>query len=108
MRIANRDEIERLNNELQDVLDSMPKEILARAARLLGMYVALYKAHFGDLAPEDYRRLNAHVAAQDKLGRSIYRAGMGELMSMLDLVREHTECDEEAASGQETHRRSVN
>ena len=89
MSVANNNEIEHLNSELQDILAAVPKDMLARAARLLGMYVALYKQHFGELSPEDYRRLNAHVAVQDALGRAIYRAGMHELICMLDLVHDH-------------------
>lgn len=97
MSAGNKNEIERLNGELQGLLEAVPKDMLARAARLLGMYVALYKQHFGELTSEDYRRLNAHVAVQDELGRAIYRAGMHELICMLDLVHDHAPGNDEMA-----------
>lgn len=82
-------QISKLNDELQDVIENASKERLTRAARLLGMYLALYKHHFGELSPEEYRELNSHVAMQDELGQSIYIEGMHELLDMVSLVEHH-------------------
>ena len=87
--------VEIINEELQEVLEASPKDRLARSARLLGMYLALYKHRFGELTAEEYRELNSHVAVQDALGRAIYTAGMRELIDMLALVAHHEDPPQE-------------
>ena len=68
MQMPKPEDLEQLNEDLQEILDSSPKDRLARSARLLGMYLALYKHHFGELSPNEYNEINSHVAVQDDLG----------------------------------------
>ena len=89
MSVPSPEEVLELNEALHDVIDSAPKTRLARSARLLGMYLALYKRHYGELTPAQYEEINGHVERQDEVGRAIYSDGMQELIEMLAVVAAH-------------------
>ncbi len=75
-----------LNEDLDYILRRASKDQVARCARLLGAYLALYKHYFGELTEEQYRTINAAAIDGDAFGQDIFSTGCKEVLDMLALV----------------------
>ena len=78
-------EMKELHTELQDCLEGSSKDDLAQCARLLAMYLSIYKRKFGELPSQDFYQLNLPTT-DEELGTDIFIDGMLEMIDMLALI----------------------
>ncbi len=77
-----------LHQKIERLLQFSSNEDLARCARLLGLYLAMYKHEFGELSEATCDRyLNAgNTANNDPLIAEIFTSGLQEVSSLLTLI----------------------
>jgi hypothetical protein len=81
-----------LQGEFEDYVTRQSREDLSRCIRLLGMYVALYKVHHGDLPESQFAALFDAGSANGSVLR-VLMGGLREANAMLGLL----ESDQEIA-----------
>ena len=78
-------EIKAKELKLQMLIEICDKKELSQCIRLLSMYLAIYKSHYGELPPECYENiLKDHEV--DAETAKIFENGMSEALSILDMV----------------------
>ena len=77
--------LKRREAEFLDLVENSSHAELARCAKFLAMYLALYREQFGEIPVADYNRL-LQPAALDKELLDIIGAGMQEASAMLRMV----------------------
>jgi len=85
--------LQSLHDELEVRVADSTKDELGQCARLLAMYLALYKRKYGELAAGDCQTPGRRD--EDKVsGAEVFALGMAELNEMLHLVATsgHEEC----------------
>ena len=77
--------LQQLHTKLERQVAACSKEQLAQCARLLAMYVTVYRQSYGELSFEDYE--NPQRAETDPdCGASLFFDGMQEVTQMLTLI----------------------
>ena len=74
-----------LQGEFEDFVTRQSREELSRCIRLLGMYVALYKVHHGDLPESQFATLFDAGSANGNVLR-VLMGGLREANAMLELL----------------------
>ncbi|HEY7841507.1 MAG TPA: hypothetical protein VIC61_08045 [Gammaproteobacteria bacterium] len=74
-----------LQGEFEDYVTRQSREDLSRCIRLLGMYVALYKVHHGDLPESQFAALFDAGSANGNVLR-ILLGGLREANAMLGML----------------------
>lgn len=73
-------------NQLQKLMASSDKDALAQSLRLLALYVAAYKEHYGELDEALLKPRMSHLAL-DKNTIQLFETGLHEAIAMLSMVR---------------------
>ena len=92
LKNADRDGLAALQGEFEDYVTRQSREDLSRCIRLLGMYVALYKVHHGDLPESQFAALFDAGSANGNVLR-VLMGGLREANAMLGLL----ETDQESS-----------
>lgn len=72
--------------QLQQLMASSDKDALAQSMRLLALYLAAYKEHYGEL-DEALIKPQFNHAALDKSTIQLFETGLQEAIAMLSMVR---------------------
>jgi len=77
-----------IHQQYERLLQFSSNEDLARCARLLGLYLAMYKHEFGELPAETCSRYlqTGDTSENDPLIAEIFNAGLREVTSLLTLI----------------------
>ncbi|MCS3903751.1 hypothetical protein J2T55_001782 [Methylohalomonas lacus] len=79
--------IQTAESQLQRLLDGSDREALADSLRLLALYVATFKEHYGELDPACLcRQLQGDLEADPATVR-LFESSLHEAISMLSMVR---------------------
>jgi hypothetical protein len=73
--------------EFQSLVAESSGEELGQCAKLLAMYIAVYKKQFGDIPVEDLLKISDSVSMDQDLS-GIIQDGIEEAASMLQMVRD--------------------
>ena len=82
---ANISKLQQLHTKLEQQVAACNKQQLAQCARLLAMYVTVYRQTYGELSFEDYEDLQRAETDPD-CGASLFFDGMQEVTQMLTLI----------------------
>lgn len=77
--------LQSLHQELELRVAESSKAELEQCARLLAMYLAVYKRRFGEISVSDSDTLSEHELRGDS-GAEVFAMGLVELKDMLQLV----------------------
>lgn len=77
-----------IHQQYERLLQFSSHEDLARCARLLGLYIAMYKHEFGELPAETCSRYlqTGDTSENDPLIAEIFNSGLQEVTSLLTLI----------------------
>jgi hypothetical protein len=76
-----------LHQEMELRVAGSTRDQLVQCARLLAMYVAMYKCRFGEVPADDYRALTEGDSDEGP-GAKVFAVGLAEMNEMLQLVEE--------------------
>lgn len=79
--------IKAAEHQLQRLLDGSDRETLADSLRLLALYVATFKEHYGELDPACISRQLRGDLDSDPATVRLFESGLHEAISMLSMVR---------------------
>ncbi len=81
------DQIKQQQLEFQDLVADCNRNELGQCAKLLAMYVAVYKQQYGDIPVESLLQISATVAVDQDISK-IIQDGIEEASTMLRMVRD--------------------
>ena len=79
------DQIKKQQLEFQDLVDECNRNELGQSAKLLAMYIAVYKQEFGELPIENLLNMSESLLVGQELSQ-IIQDGIEEASSMLRMV----------------------
>lgn len=91
------DKIKQQQEEFIDLVQESNRDELGQCAKLLAMYLTVYKQRYGDIPLEEYIQSDAGTAFEGDLSQLI-QEGVKEATTMLNLVR-----DEKRENEQQLH-----
>lgn len=81
------DIIKQQQTEFQDLVDDSNRSELGQCAKLLAMYVSIYKQRYGDIPVDSFIKISETSAIDRELSQ-IVQNGIEEASTMLRLVRD--------------------
>lgn len=81
--------IKKQQEEFLDLVNECNYDELGQCAKLLAMYVTLYKQKFGDIPLEEYMQVSESTTFDSDLSQLV-QGGLEEASAMLNLVRKET------------------
>ena len=85
MRFDNTENLKMSHKVFTSLVQDSGREELARCIRLLSMYLAMYKRHFGEISMSDYLELSGSPLVNQELA-GLVKHGLAEATAMLALV----------------------
>jgi hypothetical protein len=76
-----------VESQLQKLMASSDKDALAQSIRLLALYVAAYKEHYGELDESLIKPQFSNQSALDENTIQLFETGLHEAIAMLSMVR---------------------
>jgi hypothetical protein len=86
MAMADLIRLKTVENQLQKLMANSDKDALAQSMRLLALYVAAYKEHYGEL-DESLIKPQFTQSALDEHTVQLFETGLHEAIAMLSMVR---------------------